>query len=72
LRQLKALTKEYVFADSFRVAGNLMVSGVPVIDTTAITVDNFLIGDFARGAASLERSGIEVTFWDQNSNKCSS
>lgn len=46
--------------------GVLRVLGVPVIKTTAQTVDKFLVGDFRMGAQLLVQEGIRVEFFEQD------
>lgn len=46
--------------------GVLRVLGVPVIKTTAQTVDKFLVGDFRMGAQLLIQEGIRVEFFEQD------
>jgi HK97 family phage major capsid protein len=42
------------------------LNGVPIIQNTAITKGDFLIGDFVRGAQYFDRKGLTVEFFDQD------
>jgi len=44
----------------------LSVDGVPIVETTAIGVGEFLIGDFVRGAQIFDRKTASVNFYDQD------
>jgi len=44
----------------------LFVEGVPIIETTAIGVGTFLVGDFARGAQIFDRKTASINFYDQD------
>jgi len=42
------------------------VKGVPIIESTFITADNFLVGDFQRGAMLFDRMQANVRFYEQD------
>jgi len=44
------------------------ISGIPIIPTTAIAADNFLIGDFARGAQIFDRRQLQLEVASENSD----
>lgn len=44
------------------------VSGVPIIASTAIATDNFLVGDFARGAQIFDRRNITLEVASEHSD----
>ena len=44
----------------------LFVDGVPIIETTAIGVGEFLVGDFSRGAQIIDRKTASINFYDQD------
>lgn len=44
----------------------LFVDGVPIIETTAIGVGEFLVGDFSRGAQIFDRKTASINFYDQD------
>lgn len=44
----------------------MFVDGVPIIETTAIGVGEFLVGDFVRGAQIFDRKTASVNFYDQD------
>lgn len=46
--------------------GQVLVGGIPVSVSTAITAGSFLLGDFARGAQIFQREGISVRFFEQD------
>ncbi|MEJ5962809.1 phage major capsid protein [Pedobacter immunditicola] len=47
--------------------GSMSVAGVPVISSNVIEEGNFLIGDFQLGAELVEREGLSINFYNQNS-----
>jgi HK97 family phage major capsid protein len=63
LELLKDSTGHYIFQ-----SGNMSVSGVPVVESTAITEGSFLIGDFRMGAELKERSGVALNFYAQDAD----
>jgi len=44
----------------------MTVDGVPIIETTAIGVGEFIVGDFAKGAQVFDRKSVSVNFYDQD------
>jgi HK97 family phage major capsid protein len=46
--------------------GVMRILGIPVVATTAQTVDKFLVGDFRMGAQLLIQEGIRVEFFEQD------
>jgi len=44
----------------------ITVMGVPVIESTAITADNFLVGDFRRACQLFDKRQLQVEFTDSN------
>ena len=46
--------------------GQHQVSGIPIVATTAIATDNFLVGDFARGAQIFDRRSITMEIASEN------
>jgi HK97 family phage major capsid protein len=56
--KLSATDKRYI--DRLVMVGStLMLDGVPIIENTNLTVDNFLVGDFSK-ATIVQKSGIEI------------
>ena len=51
-----------------RVNGKLFISGVPVIESTFVTADTFLVGDFNLGAQLFDRMGANVRFFEQDAD----
>lgn len=46
--------------------GQLRIAGIPVYRTTAMTVDKFIVGDFAMGAMLLQRTAPRIEFFEQD------
>lgn len=46
--------------------GVMRILGIPVVKTTAQTVDKFLVGDFRMGAQLLIQEGIRIEFFEQD------
>jgi len=44
------------------------ISGVPIVETTAITAGDFLVGDFRQGAMVLDRTQSMIGFYEQDGN----
>ena len=44
----------------------MFVDGVQIIETTAIGVGEFLVGDFQRGAQLFDRKTASINFYDQD------
>lgn len=65
LSLLKDTTGQYLFPET-RTGGIPRIAGVPIVENTAITEGDFLIGDFVRGAALLNRASTSVRFYDQD------
>ena len=49
-----------------RQNGKLFISGIPVIESTFVTADTFLVGDFSLGAQLFDRIGANVRFFEQD------
>jgi len=47
-------------------SGTLRVLGIPVVHTTAMTVDKFIVGDFRQGAQLLIQEGMKLEFFEQD------
>ena len=63
---LKDSTNLYIHNGIF---GNRpMIGGVPILETTAITEGDFLVGDFRMGATLWDRKQAQVRFSDQHSD----
>ncbi len=48
------------------VNGQPTIKGIPVIESTAVTAGNILVGNFARGFQLFQREGVSVRFFDQD------
>ena len=65
LRQTRDTTGEpYFFA--LGQGQPLTINGATIITTPAMTVGDFLVGDFAMGAQIWDRKAANITFYDQN------
>jgi HK97 family phage major capsid protein len=57
----------YLFPDAVRFGGTApRVAGVPIIQNTAVTKDDFIVGDFASGATLVNRQGVSLQFFEQD------
>lgn len=56
---------QYIFPWVFQ-NGNVVLDGVPVVVTTAITQGTFMVGDFKRGAMIFDRRQLAVEFANTN------
>lgn len=60
LLQIKRSTTDKAYIDALQmVAGNLSLDGVPIIETTLVTQDTYLVGDF-RKATVFDKGSISV------------
>jgi len=48
--------------------GSLTIAGIPVFQSTAITADKFLVGDWSMGAQIMQNQGISVQFSEMDSD----
>jgi len=62
LELAKDTTGQYIFP-----YGNMSVAGVPVVSSNIIEEGKFLIGDYRMGAELVEREGLSINFYNQNS-----
>lgn len=46
--------------------GQIIIAGMPVLWSTAVTAGDFFVGDWRLGAQIVDRKGTEVRFYDQN------
>lgn len=65
LSLLKDSTGQYLFPET-RTNGVPRIAGVPIVENTAITEGDFLVGDFVRGAQLFDRAQSSVRFYDQD------
>ena len=57
----------YYFPDAVRFGGQPpRVAGVPIITNTAVTADDFIVGDFNLGATLALREGVSLQFFEQD------
>lgn len=65
----KSTTGEYLRGLAFdNVSGNLTLLGMPIYKSTAVTLGDYFIGDWANGAMIMDRMGLNVRFSDQNND----
>ena len=57
---------QYIFPWIFQANGNVVLDGVPVVVSTAITAGTFLVGDFKMGAQIFDRRQLAIEFSNTN------
>lgn len=62
-----ATSGQYLLPYIFNGQGHT-IAGVPIVATTAIATDNFLVGDFARGAQIFDRREITLEIASEHSD----
>lgn len=66
---LKATDDDYLKNGAqFTLDGRLLIKGIPVVETTAVTAGNFLVAEMSRAATMFQRAGLSVRFYDQDSD----
>jgi len=63
---LKASDNDYLQRINFTTDGRLVIKGIVVFETTAMTAGNFLVGEMSRAAQMFQREGLSVRFFDQD------
>ena len=58
---------DYILPYIFNGQGH-NISGIPIVATTAIAADNFLVGDFARGAQIFDRRNVTLEVASENAD----
>lgn len=66
LQVLKATDGDYLKRINFTNDGRLVVNGIPVSVTTAMTSGSFLVGELSRAALMFQREGLSARFFDQD------
>ncbi len=66
IKLTKDTTGNYVHPWIFMPSGQIVLNGVPVIESTAITAGQFLVGDFKLGAQVFDRRQMTLEFTNQN------
>jgi HK97 family phage major capsid protein len=66
LRQARDTTGAPYFLYSLGTNQPMYINGAQIILTPAMTVGDFLVGDFAMGAQIWDRKAASITFYDQN------
>ena len=60
LKQIKRSTTDKAYIDALQlIAGSLSLDGIPIIATTLVTVDTYLIGDFKK-ATVFDKGSIDI------------
>jgi HK97 family phage major capsid protein len=60
LKQIKRSTTDKAYIDALQlVAGSLSLDGIPIIETTLVTADTYLIGDFKK-ATVFDKGSIDI------------
>lgn len=60
LKQIKRSTTDKAYIDALQlIAGSLSLDGIPIIETTLVTVDTYLIGDFKK-ATVFDKGSIDI------------
>lgn len=57
---------QYLWPAHVREGAGIMVDGAPLIEHTAITETEFLVGDFANGCQLFDREQVSVRFYEQD------
>ena len=66
LLQIKRSTTDKAYIDALQmVAGSLSLDGIPIIESTLVTVDTYLIGDF-RKATVYDRGSLDIKVGYEN------
>jgi len=66
LQLIKETDGQYLNRIQFVGNGQLVINGLPVIQTTAITAGSFLVAEMNRAAQMFQRAGLSVRFYDQD------
>lgn len=66
LRQTRDTTGAPYFFYGGMNSGPLQIGGATIIPTPAVTLGDFLVGDFNMGAQIWDRKSANITFYDQN------
>ena len=60
LKQIKRSTTDNAYIDALQlIAGSISLYGIPIIETTLVTVDTYLIGDFKK-ATVFDKGSIDI------------
>lgn len=65
LRSVKDTTGNYIFPPHMGGVP-MQIGGAQIIETPAMTVGDFLVGDFGMGCQLFDRKSASITFYDQN------
>lgn len=63
---LKGSDNDYLKRVNFTTDGRLVVAGIPVGVSTAVTAGNVLVAEMAKAAIMFQREGLSVRFYDQD------
>lgn len=68
--QKKDGNNNYTWQQNFQMMnGRLHVMGIPIYMSTAIASDNFLLGDFARASAIIDRQSLQIDATDSHASQ---
>lgn len=68
IQVLKGSDSDYLRRVNFTTDGRLVINGIPVGVSTAVTPGNFLAAEMSRAAIMFQRDGLSVRFYDQDQN----
>ena len=66
IKALKATDGDYLKRINFTADGRLIVDGIPVAVSTAMTAGSFMVGELSRAAIMYQREGLSARFYDQD------
>jgi len=65
---LKGSDSDYLRRVNFSTDGRLIIGGIPVAVSTAMTAGSFMAAELNRAAIMYQREGLSVNFYDQDQN----
>lgn len=68
IQVLKGSDSDYLRRVNFTADGRLIIGGIPVAVSTAMTAGSFLAAELNRAAVMYQREGLSVRFFDQDQN----
>lgn len=68
IQVLKGSDSDYLRRVNFTADGRLIIGGIPVAVSTAMTPGSFLAAELNRAAVMYQREGLSVRFFDQDQN----
>lgn len=67
IRLLKGSDEHYLYPQVVMGSGGMTIAGATVVENTAVTVDDFFVGDFAMGAILFDKYEPEILFSTEDS-----